>query len=232
MTRHQRYIDARRSRRVRTRVTRALALAVAGPLMAGSIAYAAGVGPVRRRVDDFLKGTARLLDQAESSTGEYHLSPNPVGRGVLVMPMDDRGPRPASETDREQDFLKSKTKKTSSSDDEKVKSEASRSNSKESKSHEGGGKSEEASGTSSGDSKGAVSATGSGSGEGSDEAPENDSSGSDDDSGEGSDGSGTDNSGEGSADSDDSSGSDSGSSGSDDGGGDSGSGESGSGSDD
>jgi hypothetical protein len=231
MTRHQRYIDARRSRRVRTRVTRALALAVAGPLMAGSIAYAAGVGPVRRRVDDFLKGTARLLDQAESSTGEYHLSPNPVGRGVLVMPMDDRGPRPASETDREQDFLKSKTKKTSSSDDEKVKSEASRSNSKESKSHEGGGKSE-ASGTSSGDSKGAVSATGSGSGEGSDEAPENDSSGSDDDSGEGSDGSGTDNSGEGSADSDDSSGSDSGSSGSDDGGGDSGSGESGSGSDD
>jgi hypothetical protein len=91
--------DARRGRRVRTRVTRVLVLALAGPLMVGSIAYAAGVGPVRRRVDDFLKGTAGFFSKAESGR-DFHLSPNPSGQGVLVVPVDDRGPRAASGTVR------------------------------------------------------------------------------------------------------------------------------------
>lgn len=115
MTRSRRNIDARRGRRVRTRLTRVLALAVAGPVVMGSLAYAAGVGPVRRRVDEFFKGTAQLLDKADSSTDNFHLSPNPVGRGVLVMPLDDRGPRPASENNLEEDPVKTKKEKASSS---------------------------------------------------------------------------------------------------------------------
>jgi hypothetical protein len=86
-------LDARPGRLVRTRLTRVLVMAVAGPVMAGSLAYAAGVEPVRRRVDEFLKGTAGLLRTAESSTRDFHLSPNPSGQGVLVMPLGDRGPR-------------------------------------------------------------------------------------------------------------------------------------------
>ena len=115
MTRSRRNIDARRGRRVRTRLTRMLALAVAGPVIMGSLAYAAGVGPVRRRVDEFFKGTAQLLDKADSSTDNFHLSPNPVGRGVLVMPLGDRGPRPASGNDIEEDPVKTKKEKASSS---------------------------------------------------------------------------------------------------------------------
>jgi hypothetical protein len=200
MTTAKRIIDARRSRRVRTRLTRVFALAFLGPVMAGSLAYAAGLGPVRRSVDEFLRRTARLLDEAGSSRRDFHLSPNPIGRGVLVVPLDDRGPRPASDSDRGRESPKSKRKKTSSSDDAKGKSEPSQSDSIGSESPD----------------------TGSGSDEGPDEAPVHDSSGS----GDGPDGSGG-NSGEGSGDSDDS-GSDSGSSGSDDGDADSGSGESGS----
>lgn len=139
MTRAKRTVDARRSRRVRTRLTRVLALAVVAPLMAGSIAYAAGVEPVRRRVDEFLKGTARLLDEAESSKGDFHLSPNPVGGGVLVMPMDDRGPRPSSGKGRSHGSRNSKEKKTSPHGEGKEKSEPSRSHSKKSMSSAGGG---------------------------------------------------------------------------------------------
>jgi hypothetical protein len=95
MTNRKNKLDARRGRRVRTRLTRVLVMAVAGPVMAASLAYAAGVEPVRRRVDEFLKGTAGLLKTAESSTRDFHLSPNPSGQGVLVMPLGDRGPRPA-----------------------------------------------------------------------------------------------------------------------------------------
>ncbi|HEV2906645.1 MAG TPA: hypothetical protein VGZ50_04960 [Actinomycetota bacterium] len=115
MTRSRRDIDARRGRRVRTRLTRVLALAVAGPVVMGSLAYAAGVGPVRRRVDEFFKGTAQLLHKADSSTDNFHLSPNPVGRGVLVMPVDDRGPRPAAGDNLEEDRVKTKKEKASSS---------------------------------------------------------------------------------------------------------------------
>jgi hypothetical protein len=89
-------INSRPGRRVRTRLTRLLAFAVAGPVMAGSLAYAAGVEPVRRRVDDFLKGTAGFFKKAESTQKEFHLYPNPSGHGVLVMPLDDRGPRAAA----------------------------------------------------------------------------------------------------------------------------------------
>jgi hypothetical protein len=115
MTRSRRNIDARRGRRVRTRLTRVLALAVAGPVIMGSLAYAAGVGSVRRRVDEFFKGTAQFLDKADSSTDNFHLSPNPVGRGVLVMPLGDRGPRPASGNHVEEDPGKTKKEKASSS---------------------------------------------------------------------------------------------------------------------
>jgi hypothetical protein len=96
MTNRKNTIDARPRRRVRTWLGRVLVLAVAGLVMAGSLAYAAGVEPVRRRVDEFLKGTAGLFKKAESSTKEFHLSPNPSGQGVLVMPLDDRGPRAAA----------------------------------------------------------------------------------------------------------------------------------------
>lgn len=122
MTRAKRTIDARRSRRVRTRLTRVFALAVVGPVMAGSIAYAAGVGPVRRRVDGFLKGTVRLLDEAKSSRGDFHLSPNPVGRGVLVMPIDDRGPRPVSENAGKDSGRKKEEKSSPKAHDPKEKS--------------------------------------------------------------------------------------------------------------
>ncbi|HET6770204.1 MAG TPA: hypothetical protein VFH75_01020 [Actinomycetota bacterium] len=96
MTNRKNKIDARLGRRIRTRLTRVLVMAVAGPVMAGSLAYAAGVEPVRRRVDEFLKGTAGLFRTAESSTRDFHISPNPSGQGVLVMPLGDRGPRPAA----------------------------------------------------------------------------------------------------------------------------------------
>ena len=112
----------RRSRRVRSRLTRALALAVVGPLITGSLAYAAGVGPVRRRVDEFLKGTARLFDKAGSSTGEFHLSPNPAGQGVLVMPVDDRGPRPGSENAGQDSGKKKEEKSSPKAHDPKEKS--------------------------------------------------------------------------------------------------------------
>jgi hypothetical protein len=98
----KRDIDPRPGRRGRIRLTRLLALAVVGPLMAGSLAYAAGVEPVRRRVDEFLKGTAGLFTEAESSMEDFHLSPNPAGQGVLVMPVDDRGPRAAPRPDLQQ----------------------------------------------------------------------------------------------------------------------------------
>lgn len=112
--------NARRSRRVRTRLTRVLVLAVAGPLMAGSLAYAAGVGPVRRPVDEFLKGTAGFFRKAESSKGDFHLSPNPAGQGVLIMPGNDHGPRPSSEHDNASGVGNSKDKKSrSDSEDSK-----------------------------------------------------------------------------------------------------------------
>jgi hypothetical protein len=114
---------ARRSRRVRSRLTRVLALAVAGPFIMGSLAYAAGVGPVRRHVNEFLKGTAKLFHKAESSTGDFHVSPNPVGRGVLVIPMDDRGPRPDSESGPERDPSQPKEGKASRSHGHKQKTE-------------------------------------------------------------------------------------------------------------
>lgn len=117
--------NARRSRRVRTRLSRVLVLAVAGPVMAGSLAYAAGVGPVRRPVDEFLKGTARFFRKAESSKGDFHLSPNPAGQGVLIMPGNDRGPKPSSEHDNASGAGNSKEKKSrSDSEDSKETSRA------------------------------------------------------------------------------------------------------------
>lgn len=97
MSNRKNKLDARLGRRVRTRLIRVLVMAVAGTVMAGSLAYAAGVEPVRRRVDEFLKVTAGLFKTAESSTRDFHLSPNPSGQGVLVMPLGDRGPRPAAD---------------------------------------------------------------------------------------------------------------------------------------
>lgn len=112
--------NARRSRRVRTRFTRVLVLAVAGPVMAGSLAYAAGVDPVRHRVDEFLKGTAGFFRKADSAKGDFHVSPNPAGQGVLVMPVDDRGSRPSSEHENAPDLGNSKEKKSrSESEDSK-----------------------------------------------------------------------------------------------------------------
>lgn len=111
-------VDSRPGRRIRTRLTRVLAFAVAAPVMAGSLAYAAGVEPVRRRVDDFLKGTAGFFRKAESSRNEFHLSPNPSGQGVLVMPLDDRGPRAAA-----RDAAKSNGNSKESSSSSKKKSE-------------------------------------------------------------------------------------------------------------
>jgi uncharacterized membrane protein YgcG len=217
MTRSRRDIDARRGRRVRTRLTRVLALAVAGPVVMGSLAYAAGVGPVRRRVDEFFKGTAQLLDKADSSTDNFHLSPNPVGRGVLVMPLDDRGPRPASENNFEEDPVKTKKEKASSSiPGSKKKSEptSKKGNNVSSSAESKEGKSE----TNPGGSKAADSDSALASNDGPEEDSEHDSdgsdsdhsgddsSGSDDDSGEEDSGSGSDSGSDGSGEDDSGSG--------------------------
>lgn len=194
MMRSRRDIDARRGRRVRTRLTRVFALAVAGPVIMGSLAYAAGVGPVRRGVNEFFKGTAQLLDKADSSTDSFHLSPNPVGRGVLVMPLDDRGPRLASANDLEEDPVKTKKEKASSSTPWSKKSEPT---SKKGHVSSSGGSKEGKSETNPDESKAADSDSGLASNDGPEEDSEHDSDGSDTDhSGKGSSGSVDDDSGE------------------------------------
>jgi hypothetical protein len=180
MTRSRRNIDARRGRRVRTRLTRVLALAVAGPVIMGSLAYAAGVGSVRRRVDEFFKGTAQLLDKVDFSTDNFHLSPNPVGRGVLIMPVDDRGPRPASGNDLEEDRAKTK-KENASSSSPKSKTQ-SESTSKKGNNVSSSGESKEGKSETNPDgSKAADSDSGLGSNDGPEEESEHDSDGSDSD---------------------------------------------------
>jgi hypothetical protein len=186
-------VDSRPGRRVRTRLTRLFALAVAGPLMAGSLAYAAGVEPVRRGVDEFLEGTAGFFRRAEASSKEFHLSPNPSGQGVLVMPLDDRGPRAARLNDRRKVSGNSKEKDShsdgskASSDPQKVQTKEQSTNGTSVQSNGSKTKADEGKQTSAGLDSHAGSNDGDGGGQSVDESED----GSDDDSDEGSAGGGS-----------------------------------------